>query len=428
MFQALCYLCRRHRPSRAFCSAALAAAAPHLASLPERHLASLTWALAALRLRPSAAWMTAYFSATSSRLATMRQANRHMAIIMAALVAGGVAPPAAWLDAVYARLAGTLAASADAPSRHACSAQDVSNLLWAAAKLRRPPPAEFMTAACDAAQQRFGDMSGQQLANCLWALATLRWRPTDDWVRAYTRAVLKKAGEQLAARQSASDEYDGFTNDEPCAWASSGDAAAAAQGADDPRSPRPRRPTPQLTAQHLSNILWALARCGVRCSPRWLGLMADALAVALDDSLFVPQHVANAVWALPQLVAPELHRLLGASVAGPLARLEVLSLQHMEAFRPAELAQLAIGFADIGHTPSPRWLAAHGQAAAGLGAPELGARGAERLAAALLILRVRGEARDSVEAATGAGQGWAMEQLSGMPAGAMGTTIGIAAR
>jgi hypothetical protein len=64
-----------------------------------------------------------------------------------------------------------------------CSPQDLSNSLWALAKLRVQPPKDWLQDWVAASADRLDSFSGQAVANAVWALVKLSHRPAEAWVQ-----------------------------------------------------------------------------------------------------------------------------------------------------------------------------------------------------------------------------------------------------
>ncbi|KAG2492414.1 hypothetical protein HYH03_009357 [Edaphochlamys debaryana] len=168
------------------------------------------------------------------------------------------------------------------------SAREVATVLWALAKLGRPPAHAVLARlpALDADRALLAGAAPQALANILWALGT--WRCTGP--QALLPALL--------------------------------DRCAAAVGS--------------FAPQDTANVLWALGRLRHRPTPPvWSALLATAAAHA---PAMTPQGLANSVWACSRLE-------LGASVfLRPAA--ESFRLQ-LAAASPTDLALMATSLAAL---------------------------------------------------------------------------------
>jgi hypothetical protein len=64
-----------------------------------------------------------------------------------------------------------------------CSPQDLSNSLWALAKLRVQPPQDWLQDWVAASAGMLGQFSGQAIGNAVWGLVKLGHRPGEAWVQ-----------------------------------------------------------------------------------------------------------------------------------------------------------------------------------------------------------------------------------------------------
>ncbi|KAF8054975.1 hypothetical protein HT031_006865 [Scenedesmus sp. PABB004] len=238
---------------------------------------------------------------------------------------------------------------------------DVALLLHSLVRLGYRPRAAFMAAAARAAGAACWlqgvaaargaargqpvaarALRGQELAALLWSMARLRYAPSARLLR--------------LAR-----------------------GAAVAQRA-------------RLSAGDVGLLLRALG--ALRHAPHygWVsGMVAHFLARA-DDSLAPGADVAAVVHSLPRLAPANLRRPLAAALGPLLPRLAEASAAALPACGPAELVQLAQGFARLGYRPGGGWLAAHGRACEALGAGAFREREPAALAAAHAALEALPEA------------------------------------
>ncbi|KAG2428364.1 hypothetical protein HXX76_010508 [Chlamydomonas incerta] len=160
-------------------------------------------------------------------------------------------------------LAGAVAALLEregaAPSARGFTAQALTNILWACAKLEYRDPALLQPLAAAAATAAAG-MTGQALSNSLWALAALGCTGPQ-----YQSAVAALCGGMLQRLRAG------------------GSAAAAAGG---------------LGQQEIPNVLWACAKLGHR-DPTLLEPLAAAAAAAVAG--MTSQGLSNSLWALAAL-------------------------------------------------------------------------------------------------------------------------------
>jgi hypothetical protein len=157
-------------------------------------LSNTVWALARLRVRPSNAWLSAFFSVSLLQLPhAMPQALANTAWALAVMEAR---PPAAWTAAFFT------ATAAAAPHSPPAS---LSQALWGAARLKLRPPPGWVPTLLAAASPRLPQFSPLDLANTLWGVASLGARPDPSVLSALLDALVSRVrgGAQVAPTELA---------------------------------------------------------------------------------------------------------------------------------------------------------------------------------------------------------------------------------
>ena len=211
------------------------------------------------------------------------------------------------------------------------STRQLSNMLWAAARLRVQLPSSCLAALLAALSAQMSAAGGQDLANALWALASMQRPPPGDWLASYWQrsgqllragalppAELASTAHAVAALQlqppapwleallAAAAARPGSM--QPQAWASLAWALAVMGHCPDPDwllgSVLPSLPA--CNGQQLAGLLWALMRLQCRPSPAWQAAFVGAATRQL------PTMDAHSL----ALMAAQLHSLLQLSADG----------------------------------------------------------------------------------------------------------------
>ncbi|PNW72699.1 hypothetical protein CHLRE_15g639700v5 [Chlamydomonas reinhardtii] len=229
---------------------------------------------------------------------------------------------------------------------HGFTAQDVSNILWACAKLGYPEP-ELLLPLAEAAAALSLSMETQHLSNTLWAFAALGCMGPE-----YRSAVEALCGEAL-------------------------------------RQLRAPKDAEAFKPQHLSNILLALE--GLQLGGEQAELV---VAVAAEDvrrgfAGYVAQDLSNSAWALAKIG-------FGVGPEAPAEQRQWASAAVVAAMRPGVMARatpqawanLLYALALMRHQPPPELLDA-GAAAAAMRASSAGGQNCANTLWALAVLQLR---------------------------------------
>ncbi|CAJ1442534.1 unnamed protein product [Effrenium voratum] len=192
---------------------------------------------------------------------------------------------AAWLEDVMDRLA-----PKSAPRR--TSPREVASCLWALAKLQAdsPPSARLAEAVLQELDDNpYEDWKPQELSNTLWALATLS-------------TSLKVTPHRVAKRLAALSTHR----------------------------------APEMEGQHLANVSWSLGTWRLD-SPRWFQALCEELS-RREVRTLEPRHVANILWAMARVgVRSAVLQQLGTD----------LSKGGLEKFQARDLAASVWAFASL---------------------------------------------------------------------------------
>jgi hypothetical protein len=168
-----------------------------------------------------------------------------------------------------------------------CGPRQLSNALWAMARLGYAPEAEFVNAWSERMGAACGAASARDASNTLWALAKLQLRP---------RARL--------LQQLLSALHRGVTQGVPGGGGRGGDRGGGGHGG--------------ATAQDASNALWALATLRLEPPPELLSSLCVALqrAHTREARGLGAQELANFLWAAGEIHERARARALGTDSGG----------------------------------------------------------------------------------------------------------------
>ena len=169
--------------------------------------------------------------------------------------------------------------------------QDISNMMWAYARLLRPPSPQLLVALEHQALALLPHFTPQLVSNSLWAFATLKITPNESLLVGL-----------LARAEEIVEEFN---------------------------------------AQNTANFVWALAT--LRCMPADT-LLARLVNHAVDlAGTFNGQNVANFLWAFTQFRVAPPGRLMET--------MEARSLARAASFTPEQLSNLMLSLATLGWVP-----------------------------------------------------------------------------
>ena len=171
------------------------------------------------------------------------------------------------------------------------NSQDLSNTIWAFARLNHKPK-QLMRAVASEAQKKLADFNPQGIANTLWAFATLA-----HYGEQFPVLLHAIATEALAKMHL-------------------------------------------FNPQNLANAAWAFARVGHHPGQKILSGLAHFSTLQLNA--FKPQEMANLVWAFAKL---------GYSDLPFQERLAAAAGRKLQNFNPQNLANTVWAFATLGHHP-----------------------------------------------------------------------------
>eukprot|EP00927_Polykrikos_kofoidii_P021183 TRINITY_DN20133_c0_g2_i1.p1 TRINITY_DN20133_c0_g2~~TRINITY_DN20133_c0_g2_i1.p1 ORF type:complete len:1070 (+),score=209.28 TRINITY_DN20133_c0_g2_i1:171-3380(+) len=209
------------------------------------------------------------------------------------------------------------------PRLHELKPFELSNLLWAYAKMSSCPSGLFKAVVARLLDRRRGEFKVQCLSTAAWAFATLQKRSsqlfTSIALELVSRACEMKSQEISNTLWAFAKVHAGGKRFPHAALF--GELSAAA---------REGSFLWQFKVQELSNTVWAFATVGMD-DPQLFAAVAE-VAVARRQELAM-QHVANILWAFARLKANE------ASVRLVPALLEV-ALENLSSTKPQELTAL----------------------------------------------------------------------------------------
>eukprot|EP00775_Hariotina_reticulata_P006973 gene6973-7187_t len=291
--------------------------------------------------------------------------------------------------------------------------RELSNILWAAAKVPQPPAAQHvkqmfqqfasasvladanpqdmsmalyavaalgvqvsevqLQAVLQAAVGQLSVAAPQAVANTLWSVAVLQYRPDEQWLQAIEQRCCNLLQQQLAWQREQEQDI------------MSGEAAPLA--VEQPSAVHKQQRQPGISSKCLHQLLWSFARLQwlptgqfqqlfwavsagqlagmsplgttgilwaaatlqVQPPQPWMDAWYQTTSRQLYGSLFNDQDAANALWALVRLRQRPGSSWLVAAMAGSWAVLRSAGAQ--------ELSNMLWGWAKLGVTPTPAWVA-----------------------------------------------------------------------
>jgi len=221
------------------------------------------------------------------------------------------------------------------------NAQEVSNVLWALAKMEIGAPAQLLEAMETRALATAALWDPQGVANLFWAFAKMERTPS--------AALLAAMGRQAVSTVRA------FT---PQGVSSFMWSLGSLSAAPDPEvlaamDRRALEIVQEFGAQNLANFMWAHARLGARVSPE----LYDALGARVVEIAreFKPQELANFMWASATMELTAGEPLLAAVSEQAVAR--------AHEFRPQDVSNLLWALATTGARADAQLVAAMQQRA-----------------------------------------------------------------
>ncbi len=226
--------------------------------------------------------------------------------------------------------------SASARHLQRFNAQDLSNTLYALAKLQHAPPREWMDAWAARATHQLPWFTPQALANSAWALAKLK-QQQPQWLA----ACMASAAQAAHAREVGAQEACNLL------WA----AGETQLDVPDPvigellRCLRPQLPA--CSPQDLASIMYALARLQAAPGVGWTEAYFAAAAGKLPA--FDANTLSITLWALAEL----------GLAGGPAWKMAVLARlrEQLPTATPRQLSTSLRGAAALGWVLPQRWLA-----------------------------------------------------------------------
>ena len=158
--------------------------------------------------------------------------------------------------------------------------QNISNVLWSCASLGTVPDRDWMALFYDAVDRTYQDFNAQDVSNTLWAFAKLT-----------ERAAADKTNQEKEKREDAPERSDVVQ-----------DLLSSEEEEEAKEALRRRRPfsvpsaiiskilqaaypiLPTLSPQHLANCTWALARMGFTPTQAWMKALESAASAKLRSS------------------------------------------------------------------------------------------------------------------------------------------------
>jgi len=167
--------------------------------------------------------------------------------------------------------------------------QALSNTLWALAKLRSPPPADWLDLYLARSATQLRDSAPQALANTGWALATLgpTQRPPAAWRAAFLDAT------------AAAAPYSPPASLAQAAWAAARLRLAPGQDWGRVVQDASLSRLSHFKPQDLANTSWALASLQLRPSLAWMDAMLKAVQASMRQ--FSAAELGSVIWSLAVL-------------------------------------------------------------------------------------------------------------------------------
>ena len=254
-----------------------------------------------------------------------------------AYAAAAADPGEAWLAAW------TAAAAAHLPS---LNAHQLASCLWAVGALGYRAPPAFLQRLLTCASVAMGRLGPSELTNALWALSRLRYLPSRRWLLRWSWfASAAMARDALAPHHLAGQLASlALLRKQPHprwrkAWRGS-----------------VRRQLGRFTGRQVCLCLCAAGKLRWALGEHWVLLLAGRLGEVLPQCS--TSDLAAALWALPRVAYPSPRRA-GVALA-PLLQRAVGQLEpQLGRCSPAQLTQLAVGLAALGHDPGVHWLKLH---------------------------------------------------------------------
>lgn len=197
---------------------------------------------------------------------------------------------------------------------------EVTNMLWAYAKLGVSNPLLFRSAGQRLLTRAAGEFKAQCLSLAAWSFATARWR--DPSLFHSLAGELVGQASQLKPQEISNALWAFAKSRIPHVplFQTLGDAAADGLN------------IWRFKPQELSNTVWAFATVGLRHPP----LFSKACSVAIKrSSELIPQNVANILWAYSKMEVPECGELFPALLDTATRRLSTFKPQEISAVAQA---------------------------------------------------------------------------------------------
>jgi hypothetical protein len=263
----------------------------HLAGMriPCRDLATLTWSLASLPVQPGAAWLSAFAGAVACKGLVAPGNCQDLSLLLwsTATFSKSAAEGSAAAHALQTAAAAVLQAMEDS-SLGNWDSQSVANTLWALATLGQRPPVKWLNRMLHRVESAAATMTVQGLSMTLWALAALGVVPQSSCMAALL---------QSSAKQLQRFTPQGLSN---VVW-----ALAVLEHA--PSKPWvsqfwqvSRSRLPQMTTEGLINCLWASAKLRVQPPQEWIGDISRLLLQQGVQGLSA-QGLSNVLWAVAHI-------------------------------------------------------------------------------------------------------------------------------
>lgn len=208
--------------------------------------------------------------------------------------------------------------------------RNISNILWALAKMNHHPGDDFLSAMADEIINKARQGNAQNTANMIWAFATLNYYPGEDTMRALEWALKDKLPEFTS--QNISNSVLSFAKLEYTPQKSTLDALAEES----------RRKIRTFTPQALSNTLWGLSKLGMIGNEDFLKIIASEAIRNVHE--FNSQNLANAVWAFATIGVTPSEDFLKIFARE--------SIRKMNEFSPQNISNILWAYAKLGY-PCP---------------------------------------------------------------------------
>ncbi|CAL8462328.1 g1861 [Coccomyxa elongata] len=260
----------------ALLSSASAHAAHTMSAFQPQSVANFCWAFATLNVPPSNQCLTALAEHANHTLKQFSPQN-------ISNTAWAVATLQFKHLTLMTNVASEVTARLSSAESSAFSRQHLANLIWSFATLELDPGPAFLRAVANAMAERASNCNPQEISNTVWAYAKLRF---------YDAAVMDTFANEAMRRI---DEFS-QQNLANLAWAM-GKLSHFHEGLLDAIAEHATAMVQELSLQHVSNILWTYASF-LHLKPAMTSAFVSEVERRLTREPFNPQQLSNLLWSL----------------------------------------------------------------------------------------------------------------------------------